>query len=92
MSKKVYISSERESYFQESTLEEQQQAGKIIDKPEIYEVIGFELILYRDKQGNLIEHPYWVYKLQRRNSREVLEVEEQNLEPVAQTEDEEYGW
>ncbi len=89
---KVYISSERERYFQESTLEEQQQTGKIIDEPEIYEVIGLELVIYRDKQGNLIEHPYWVYRLLSRNSREVIEIEEQKLELVAQTEDEEYGW
>ncbi len=90
---KVYLSSERERYYQESALEAQEKTGKIIDSPEIYEVVGFELVFYRDHQGNLTEHPYWVYKLQRCNgSREVIEVEEQELELATQTEDEEYCW
>ena len=40
-----------------------------------YEIVGMEIIAPR-RQGRLIEHPFWVYKVQPIEGGEVKEVEE----------------
>lgn len=70
---KVQLESDRKQYFIETAIEKKEQTGRTIDEPEIYEVIGFELVRQLDRSGTLLEHPYWVYKLQSTVDRTLIE-------------------
>lgn len=59
---KVQLKQDCDRVFIERTIALQEKSDRIIDDPQIYQIVGFELVHY-EQDGRLIEHPYWLYVL-----------------------------